>query len=306
MKLLRNKSNCKLRDLITWHLKTFHGKFVALSLIAGLIYLPIWLSVLCKITFIDGKSTILLNIGFLYLGITRLWRQRTLFTGNSALGDDRFIGYCLILGGIISFPFCLDSSSLQAFVTMVILAGVFTSSFGASIFFCYPLALSMLFASIYPDWAFLSNFIFQLLTGPGFLERIMAQLGSNTLNMIGQSAAASGQYVNLPSGSVLVGSGCSGFDMAFSIAGCSILLGLFLNQHWFRITFAVLIGIGLALILNVPRIILLTFASVYWGEGSFEFWHGAWGGQIFSGLLFTIYYYIVMTIYKKKTVKLTS
>ena len=42
------------------------------------------------------------------------------------------------------------------------------------------------------------------------------------------------------------------------------------------------IGIVLALAFNVPRIVLMTLAVVYWGKDAFEFWHGAWGGQIFS------------------------
>ena len=54
------------------------------------------------------------------------------------------------------------------------------------------------------------------------------------------------------------------------------------------------IGIVLALAFNVPRIVLMTLAVVYWGKDAFEFWYGAWGGQIFSAIVMTTYYQIIM------------
>ncbi|HTL88448.1 MAG TPA: archaeosortase/exosortase family protein, partial [Leptolyngbya sp.] len=56
------------------------------------------------------------------------------------------------------------------------------------------------------------------------------------------------------------------------------------------------IGIGLALTLNVLRISVMVLAAVYWGEAAFEFWHGTIGGQIFSGVLFTLYYSAIQPI----------
>jgi len=62
----------------------------------------------------------------------------------------------------------------------------------------------------------------------------------------------------------------------------------------------------LALIFNVPRIMLLAIAAVYWGETSFKFWHGPWGGQMFSGVLFTVYYYAVMGLANRTTGKVRA
>jgi exosortase/archaeosortase family protein len=56
----------------------------------------------------------------------------------------------------------------------------------------------------------------------------------------------------------------------------------------------IVMGWTVAMVLNVPRIMLLAIASVYWGEHSFEFWHGPIGGQMFSAVMFTVYYYIAM------------
>lgn len=300
MTSLNKKQGQKLRLIVEYLFKTHNGRLLGVAIIAGLFYLPTWLSVLCKITFVDGKSTILLNTGLLYLSLKKLWKERFKLTQTAPFWDDKFIGHSLILVGTASLPFSTDSSSLQAFIIILILSGVLINFFEFNAFLKYPLSFGMLFASLYPDWAFLSTYIFQFLTGPNFLENIMAKLGSKVLGLLGQQAIASGQIISLPSGSVLVGSGCSGFDMAFSVAGCSILLGLFMKQKWQNIFLAVFAGVCLALLLNIPRIVLLTFAAVYWGEDSFDFWHGAWGGQIFSTVMFTIYYYIVMNIYRKK------
>lgn len=281
-------------------LTTTHGKMLALGAIAGLIFLPTWLSVIWRITFIGGKSTLLLNLGFLYFGLAKLWQNRSILVDQPVLSDDRLVGHLFIIGGFAALATQADSSSIQAFSAMLVLAGALASTFGLAILKEYPLACGMLLLSLYPDWAFLSTLIFQILTGPSFLENRMAQMGGFVLNQMGQPAVAQGQYISLPAGSVYVGSGCSGFDMAFSVAVCSLLLGLFLKQTWPKISFAILIGVCLALLLNIPRIVLLSFAGIYWGEASFDFWHGAWGGQIFSGLLFTMYYYVVMAIYKKQ------
>jgi len=230
MAILTKKQQQQIQQIAGKHLLTYHGFFLTLGLIAALVYLPTWLFILWRTTFIDGKSTVVLNLGFLFMGMTQLWRHRSTITKQPPLQDERFVGHCLVACGAISLLFCLDSASLQAFIIMIVLGGVLYSSFGIQVFKDHPLSCAMLFASIYPDWAFLSNFIFHFLTGPNFLENIMAQLGSNALKLIGQTAVADGHYITLPAGSVLVGSGCTGFDMAFSIVGFSFLLGLLINS----------------------------------------------------------------------------
>ena len=82
--------------------------------------------------------------------------------------------------------------------------------------------------------------------------------------------------------------------MAVTIGGGGFLLGIFLKQRRSTILCWMTIGIVLALAFNVPRIVLMTLAVVYWGKDAFEFWHGAWGGQIFSAIVMTTYYQIIM------------
>jgi exosortase/archaeosortase family protein len=86
----------------------------------------------------------------------------------------------------------------------------------------------------------------------------------------------------------------------------SLVLGLFLKQSFAKLAGMVAIGMVLALLFNLPRIMLLALSEAYWGSASFDFWHGIWGGQIFSTILFTIYYYVVMALVKHRPQKFTS
>jgi exosortase/archaeosortase family protein len=91
--------------------------------------------------------------------------------------------------------------------------------------------------------------------------------------------------------------------MAVQMAVAGFFMGLFLKQNWVSTLMMMVVGAGLALIFNIPRIMLLTLASVYWGEGWFNFWHGTWGGQVFTGLLFTLYYYSIMAMVNRRRPK---
>jgi exosortase/archaeosortase family protein len=93
--------------------------------------------------------------------------------------------------------------------------------------------------------------------------------------------------------------------MATIIAAASLVLGIMLKQSAPKVTLMVVIGIVLALIFNIPRIMLMAVSEAYWGDAAFEFWHGFWGGQIFSTILFTVYYYVVMALVKRRSVKST-
>jgi len=88
--------------------------------------------------------------------------------------------------------------------------------------------------------------------------------------------------------------------MALTIAATGLIMGIIYNQKWHRVLIMMTVGIVLAMIFNVPRIMLLAIASIYWGEEAYNFWHSTWGAQIFSAVLFTVYYYTVMAVIKKR------
>ncbi|MBE9140721.1 cyanoexosortase C [Nodosilinea sp. LEGE 07088] len=286
----------QLQPALQWSLTSHHGRVVAVGLISGLVYWHTYLSFFIADIW-KGQSQVVLNMGFLYLGCQMLWAHRKDLSSITVLGDDRMIGHTLILAAALWLPFSRSSISLQALLWMLILIGIAWSTFTPAIFGRFPLACLLILAGFYPDWIWLSSEMFQAIMGPYQLENAMAWVSSHLLTAMGQTVEAQARFLNLPAGSVEVAPGCSGYDMAFVLAGVSLVWGLFDQQHWSRIALVSTMGVAIALILNIPRILLMTFAAVYWGEDAFNFWHGAWGGQIFAGIMFTAYYYGAMAVF---------
>ncbi|PSN14655.1 hypothetical protein C7293_10625 [filamentous cyanobacterium CCT1] len=297
-------SQKQFQQALQWSLTTHHGCIVSLGLVAGLFYWHTYISFFIGDIW-KGQSQVVLNLGFLYLGFHQFWTHRKELTSIAVLGDDRIIGHTLILAASLWLPFNGGSISLQAFLWMLILIGIAWSSFTPAVFGQFPLACLFVLAGFYPDWIWLSSQVILAITGPYQLENGMAWVSSIFLRSLGQTVEAQDRFINLPTGSVEVAPGCSGYDMAFVLAGTSVLWGLLAKQTLSRIILAAAIGIAIALILNIPRIMLMTFAAVYWGEDSFEFWHGGWGGQIFSTIMFTAYYYGAIAVFGQSASKQT-
>jgi exosortase/archaeosortase family protein len=284
-----------------------HSQIVTIGLLFMACYLPTWLGVIGH-GILEGKSDSILNFGFIFLGLQTIHAQRnklkSLTLGDKVIGgDDRAMGYGLMLLGIITFIYFHSVSfsvSFQALAVILILLGIAGSSWGLPFFGLFPISTLYLLISVYPDTSFIAIRICRYFTSEDMLEQVMAWAGSIGLNTIGFKAISEAAYVRLPNGAVWVGPGCSGFDMAYTIVGCSLLFGLFMKVSWRRIVALITIGWALAMACNVPRIMLLAIAAINWGKESFEFWHGPIGGQIFSMIMFTIYYYIAMWLVETK------
>jgi exosortase/archaeosortase family protein len=275
-----------------------HSQIVTVGLLFLLAYLPGYLGYIVH-GIIEGRSDSILNFGFLYLGLQAIHQHRAQLKTFEARSDDRFLGYGLMLIGIVAFGFYHSitySISFQALAVILIVLGIAASSWGLAFFPRFLAATGFVLFSIYPSTSFIAIQVCRFFTSENMLENVMAWLGSLGLNAIGYKSISDTLYVKLPEGAVLVGPGCSGFDMAYTILGCSLLCGLFLKMSWPKTILMMGVGWVLAMVCNVPRIMLLAIASVYWGKSSFEFWHGPIGGQLFSGVMFTLYYYIVMAI----------
>jgi len=288
--------------LLKQSVQTNHNRILTCGFVVLLIYWLTWLSLIWE-AIAHGESAPLLNIGFIYLGLDALWRQRRQLARISASEEDRLVGYLLILGGAAFFPFCPSSVSLRSLICLLILVGVALCNWGIEFFKRHPLPIALLLISIHPDLGFIANTLRRTLTGKQ-LEHAMAWLSGLVLRGIGQPATVEGSILSLSTTieakkAVDVASGCSGFDMAFMLAGVGVIMGLFFKRSWSKIAALVAAGVALALVFNVPRIIMLAFAVVYWGKDSFEFWHGAIGGQIFASILLTAYYYIAMAMLRK-------
>jgi exosortase/archaeosortase family protein len=290
-------------QIFDYCIKTSHRRLLTGATLVAACFLPTWLGLLTKAT-IDGSSVPVLNLGFLALGIYAFWQNRVLLLQSlKAESDDRFLGYLLMATGVVGF--CVfhglqKSTSLQAFSVMLTIAGMFGSTWGLGIFGRFPVAIGLFLVSIYPDIEYVAIRVCRFFTSPDMLEQIMAWLGSIGLNLIGFKATAQAAYVTLPTGSVWVGPGCSGFEMVLVLMGTGFLMGRFMQLTWQKTAGLMVFGWALSLIFNIPRIMLLAIASVYWGKQSFDFWHGPIGGQMFAMVLFTVYYYAVMWVIDRK------
>ena len=133
----------------------------------------------------------------------------------------------------------------------------------------------------------------------------MAQVSSAAMRTLGFPAVQEGVYITFPTGAVEVGWGCNGLDMALSVAATGFIMGVLYKQKPLQMVTLIIIAAFISLLFNIPRLILVTIAHVYWGPWWFEFWHGFWGGQIFVGVLLTVYYYVMMAMieHQKKPAK---
>ncbi|MGI0484484.1 cyanoexosortase C [Pantanalinema rosaneae CENA516] len=290
------------RQFLQTHLKTTHGRFVLCGLLVGLSYLPVWLGGL-TVSASQGSAGLPLILAVVFLGFHELWKQRQALAQTTAAEEDQLLGHILILSGVILFPFCRSVIWPQALIWLLVLAGIACSSWGVSFFRKYPLPILLIALSVYPKPGVMARILWQTFTPPNLLENLMANAGVHALRAIGQPATVIENVVSLPAGAVKVDWGCNGFNMAFTMAAAGLIMGLFLKQSWLKIIGFIVVGIVLSLLFNVPRIMLLAIASVYWGEVSFKFWHGPWGGQMFAGVLFTVYYYAIMWIVNRSTKK---
>lgn len=231
------------------------------------------------------------------LGLYRLWQQRQELANLEASEGDRWLGYFLIVVSLLLLPFGFTTLWLQRMVWLQTFAGIALSTWGASVFGRYPIPTFLVVLGLFPEPTAVGMTLWKTFTPPQMLESLMAWTGTLGLQAIGQPATQiDAVSIALPGGAVRVDWGCSGFDMATVLGIASLVVGLAMRESIAKVTLMVVVGIALALIANIPRIMLLAMSEAYWGKGAFEFWHGPWGGQIFAGTMFTIYYYIVMAI----------
>jgi exosortase/archaeosortase family protein len=281
---------------------TRHRRRLSLAALVAVCYLPTWLGILWD-GILKGRSDSLLNLGFIVLGIQTLLQQSPILDELRAEEDDRMTGYlllCISTLALIGFRGFSPSATLQALSVMGMLLGALWSTWGLGFFQRFPLVTTMFLASLYPHLSFITAQGFRVFMGPDLLERQMAIAGSWSLSLLGYQTHAERAIVHLDQGSVWVAPGCSGYDLAFTLCGIGFLLGQFMQARW-KITAALMgLGILLAWIVNVPRIMVLAIASVYWGKDSFDFWHGPIGGQLFAGIVFTLHYYLGMWLIERQ------
>jgi exosortase/archaeosortase family protein len=277
-------------------LKTLHGKFVLGGLLVGLIYLPGWIWFVSVFTLV-GSIFPMVSVCATGLALTQLWQSRHRIMRVTASRAARIWGHGLICFGIALFPFCWGKLWAQGLVWAIILVGIAFSSWGLSFFRKYTYPIALLLCTAYPPLILsVADRVWKLAAPPNLLERFMAWSGSLLLRLLSFPATATDVNLLLPTGGVSVLPACNGFEMMVTMLCVTFLAGITFHIQRKAILLLALSGTLLALGLNVMRVALMAFALANWGEHAFEFWHGFWGGQIFSGLLFTIYYYLVTSL----------
>lgn len=284
-------------------LKTNQGRFSLIGLSIGLIYLPVWLGYLIPQA-LKGKIGWFLILSMLFLAGLELWSKRQALEQLKASEEDRLIGYLLIASGAVLFPFCRFAIWPQALLWLLILIGIVCSIWGIGFFRQFIMPTFFVGLTVYPRLGIVSRFVWEFFTPPQFLEKTMAWGGTLAMKAIGFPAVREGVFITFPKGSVEVGWGCNGLDMAITVAAAGLFMGLLYRQPRRQMVWLIGTATVVALIANIPRLMLVTIAHVYWGPKWFHFWHGFWGGQIFSGILFTIYYYAVEALVKKTSTKM--
>ncbi|QZZ19463.1 cyanoexosortase C [Leptothermofonsia sichuanensis E412] len=286
-------------NLLQKSVKTNHSRIVTAGLVVSALYLPFWISDLVFGT-LHGAASILMAVA-IAIGLHRIWMQRQQLSALTVSEEDVLLGHMLIWSGVVLCPFGFTLGEwAQRLIWMIILAGIACSSWGIGFFRAFPLSTFLIFMGIFPSPTAVGKSLWETFMPPRGLERLMAWGGVLGLRAVGQAAELKDDVlITMPGGTVEVAWGCSGFDMATIMAVASLVLGVFLKLRWMRVLQMMVVGVLLALVFNIPRIMLMAIAEARWGKSAFEFWHGVWGGQIFSGILFTVYYYVVMAIAKK-------
>ncbi|MEN8447569.1 MAG: cyanoexosortase C, partial [Cyanobacteria bacterium J06555_13] len=276
-------------------IRTNHGRIVLIGLSIGLIYLPQWIGYfLPRIT--SGKIGWFLALSLLGMAGIEIWTKRRILKSMSASEEDRWLGYALIIAGVALFPFCRFALWSQAMIWLAILVGIATCTWGLRFFLKFAIPTFFISLTVYPRVGLISRNLWDFFTPPLFLEKAMSWATSTILINFGFQAQQSEQFILFPEGAVEIGWGCNGLDMAITVALAALLMGLFYKQNRYQMIWLITCAVVISLLANIPRLILVTLAYVYWGPGWFKFWHGFWGGQIFSGVLFTAYYYIALAL----------
>lgn len=280
--------------------KTQHGRFVLLGLAAGLAYLPMWLGYLIPRA-LGGKIGWFLIFSMLFIAGLEVWSKRKTLKALHASEEDRLTGHLLIVSGVVMVPFLRFALWPQALLWLLILVGIAISSWGLGFFVRFLIPTFFIGLTVYPRIGLISRSLWELLVPYQLLEEVMASVSSMAMRAIGFPATQEGIFITFPEGAVEVGWGCNGLDMAITIAAAGLFMGLLYKQPRRQMILLITAAAIVALIANVPRLMLVTIAHVYWGPGWFNFWHGFWGGQIFSGILFTVYYYVVEALVNRQS-----
>lgn len=122
----------------------------------------------------------------------------------------------------------------------------------------------------------------------GFLLQIFdispftAKFAAFVLWYMGFQVEQDGIYVNLPTGSIEVYSGCSGYSAILQLLGLAFLFLFMFPTNWKQKILVPLVAIVAGFAVNGVRVALMAFLVAYSSKTAFEYWHYGDGSLIFS------------------------
>ncbi len=114
------------------------------------------------------------------------------------------------------------------------------------------------------------------------LNLLTAKIVNFFLWYSGFEVSRQGINIILPTGSVEVQDGCSGFHSMFMLFRLAVLYLLIFPTKWVKTFLVPVAAVCIAFIVNAVRVALMALLVAFSNTDSFEYWHKGTGSQIFS------------------------
>lgn len=145
-------------------------------------------------------------------------------------------------------------------------------------------------------WQELLILCFPILSpAPAFLHEaikiapVTAVISGLLLWYLGFPVSREGVLLHLPTGSVEVGSGCSGLSVIMQLLGLAMLVLFMFPTNLKQKILVPLVAIFVGFTINCGRVALMAFLVAYSSPKSFEYWHFGEGSLIFSMIAVLIF-----------------
>jgi len=142
--------------------------------------------------------------------------------------------------------------------------------------FAFP-TLFLLVGVPWPSWA-------ESLLVQGMM-RLNAEIAAEFVSFCGVPAIANGNVIELPTGTLGVSEACSGIRSLQSTLMASVFLGGLYQLPIFGRFALVIVGVGIAFVLNIVRTVFLSWQGAFHGIAATEKWHDSAGFAILGVVL---------------------
>jgi cyanoexosortase A len=129
------------------------------------------------------------------------------------------------------------------------------------------------------------------------ISPLTAKFSALLLWYVGFDVSLDGVNVALPTGSVLIYSGCSGIESTVYLLGLSVVCLLSFPLSGIKRFFMPLIAAVMGYFVNLVRVALMVVLAASKNKAAFDFWHTGQGSLIFGAaaiVLFGLFYFFLM------------